>query len=130
MHNFKNYITISLLFVVVLVVNNVFASGEGIAVLYPDIREPYRSVFTNIIDHSLYPRKMCKEIERVLSENGIGIIHIQLGDDLDDYTETKIYNELELINYFSKSKVLKSNPIANLHDSMNWEIIIKKNSLY
>ena len=50
MHNFKNYITISLLFVVVLVVNNVFASGEGIAVLYPDIREPYRSVFTNIID--------------------------------------------------------------------------------
>lgn len=90
----------------------------------------FNFVFTNIIDHSLYPRKMCKEIERVLSENGIGIIHIQLGDDLDDYTETKIYNELELINYFSKSKVLKSNPIANLHDSMNWEIIIKKNSLY
>jgi hypothetical protein len=69
---------------------------------------------------------MCKEIERVLSKNGIAIIHIQLGDDLDEYTETKIYNESGLINYFSQSKVLESRPIVNTHDSMNLEIIIQK----
>lgn len=86
-------------------------------------------VFTNIIDHSLYPRKMCKEIERVLAIKGIAIIHIQLGDDLDEYTETKIYNELELFNYFSQAKVLECTPIVNTHDSMNMELIIQKNSI-
>jgi len=93
-------------------------------------KDSFDLVFTNIIDHALYPRKMCNEIERVLSINKIAIIHIQLGDDLDEYTETKIYNELELINYFSHSKVVKSIPIKNMHDSMNWEIIIKKNAIY
>ena len=43
-------LTFSLFLSLILVVKGVYAHGEGIAVVYPDLREPYRSIFTNIID--------------------------------------------------------------------------------
>jgi SAM-dependent methyltransferase len=58
-------------------------------------------VFTNIYDHSLYPKKFLKEICRVLNQGGVGLIHLQVGMVTDEYgvvdiTSTKsIEKELE-----------------------------------
>jgi putative ABC transport system substrate-binding protein len=48
--NLKEILTISLGFALLIVVNIASAHGEDIGVVYPDLREPYRSIFTNIID--------------------------------------------------------------------------------
>ena len=87
-------------------------------------------VFTNIMDHALYPDKFCKEIQRICKNDGIIIIHLKLGDDLDEFSETSIYDPQSIIQYFNEVKILSSKKIDNLHDSMNWEIIFIKNEKY
>ena len=85
-------------------------------------------VFTNIIDHSLYPEKFVKEMQRVCTNNGIIIVHLQLGDNIDIYTENIIFDPKVIISLFSESKLLQSKKINNLHDSMHWELIFAKAS--
>ena len=85
-------------------------------------------VFTNIIDHSLYPEKFVSETERVCLVDGIIIIHLQLGDNIDDFTETIIQTPKTIISYFKKFTLLESKPIKNLHDQMHWECIFKRTS--
>jgi len=87
-------------------------------------------IFTNIMDHSLYPDILCKEMQRICKKDGIIIIHILLGDDLDEFSETFIYDPQSIIQYFNEVKILSSKKINNLHDSMNWEIIFIKNEKY
>lgn len=84
-------------------------------------------IFTNIIDHSLYPEKFISEIERVSINKGIIIIHLQLGDNVDLYTETIISAPNCITSLFKKSKLIKSNPISNLHDQMHWECVLERN---
>ena len=82
------------------------------------------------MDHALYPDKFCKEIQRICKNDGIIIIHLKLGDDLDEFSETSIYDPQSIIQYFNEVKILSSKKINNLHDSMNWEIIFIKNENY
>ena len=85
-------------------------------------------LFTNIVDHSLYPKIMVSEIERVLKVGGIAIIHFQvmIGVKEDNFTETKIFNEDSLKSYFKKSNLLENNTISNIHDPMDKELIFKR----
>jgi len=82
--------------------------------------------FTNIFDHSLYPEKFCSEMERIVSKNGIIIIHLLIGSQTDDYTETVIYNPQNVIKMFNFVEVMESRKIKNPSDSLNWELILKK----
>ena len=83
-------------------------------------------IFTNIMDHSLYPEKFIFEMERVCKTNGVIIIHLQLGEIHDKYTETILHGPKPIISLFNSSKLLVSKPISNLHDEIHWEIILKK----
>jgi len=83
-------------------------------------------VFSNIVDHSLYPEKMMAEIERVVAKDGIVILHLQIVNAHDEYTVTKVYNENIIINFFKNLKLLSSKKIKNKHDLMNHELIFKK----
>ena len=83
-------------------------------------------IFTNIMDHSLYPEKFIFEMERVCKTNGVIIIHLQLGKNHDKYTETILRGPGPILSLFNSSKLLVSKPISNLHDQMHWEIILKK----
>ena len=85
----------------------------------------YDFVFTNIFDHALYPEKFCEEMERVCAKNGIIMIHLQLGSDVDEFTETIVYNPQNIIDKFSSIEVLESRKIKNTFDSMEWELILK-----
>jgi len=83
-------------------------------------------LFTNIMDHSLYPQKFCLEMQRVCSIHGIIIIHFQLGESQDKYTETIINDPEIIISYFDKVSILESRKINNIHDFLDWEIILRK----
>jgi len=83
-------------------------------------------IFTNIMDHSLNPKKFILEMERVCIDQGIIIVHLQLGENIDRYTENIIHSPKSIISLFNACKLLESNPINNLHDQMHWEIILKK----
>ena len=84
-------------------------------------------VFTNIFDHSMYPEKFVSEMERVCSKNGIIIINLQINNVGDDYSENVVYNPSAVENLFKNSTILISRKIKNTFDSMNHEIVIKKN---
>ena len=81
-------------------------------------------VFSNILDHSLYPDKFCSEIERVLCPGGVAILHLQIGEDLDEYTETFVYDPADVVKLFTSVSVLKSIPIQHDFDPMDWEIVL------
>ena len=49
-------------------------------------------VFTNVLDHSLYPKKFFKETQRVLKKNGYLLIHMLIDFDSDEYSVTNITN--------------------------------------
>jgi len=88
--------------------------------------EKFDLIFTNIIDHSLYPKVFCSEMQRVCSKNGIIIIHFQLGEVNDIYTETIINNPKKIISFFNEVELLESRMIKNSHDYLDWELIFKK----
>lgn len=83
-------------------------------------------VFTNIFDHTLYPKRFCSEMERVTKGGGIIIIHLLLGSNLDKYTETIVCNPRKVIKLFRSIEVKESRRICNSFNSSNWELILKK----
>lgn len=84
-------------------------------------------IFTNIMDHSLFPDKFCSEMERICKSNGHIIIHLQKGIEGDLYSENIINDPEVILNFFKISKVKESRAIKNSFDMMNWEIILQKN---
>ena len=83
-------------------------------------------VFTNIIDHSIYPEKFCSEMERICTIGGHIIIHIQKGIDGDLYSENMINDPEVIIRFFKSCSLVENRPIQNNFDLMNWEIILEK----
>ena len=79
----------------------------------------FELVFTNIVDHSLYQEVFCSEIQRVCSKYGI-IIHFQLGEFKNLYTETIINDPEKIISYSNEVEVLESRLIKNSHDYLDW----------
>jgi SAM-dependent methyltransferase len=88
-------------------------------------------VYTNIIDHSIDPKKMISEIERVLKVEGVFFLQIQLGLKQDEYTVFEINNPIyDVVTLFNKSFCLGIKPV-NLDKKpnfagMNVELIFKK----
>ena len=84
-------------------------------------------IFTNIVDHSLYPEIFCSEMARICKPNGNIIIHLQKGIDGDNYSENMIRDPDIIISFFNNFELCESRKIKNSFDLMNWEIILKKN---
>lgn len=88
-------------------------------------------VYTNIIDHSIDPKKMISEIERVLKVEGVFFLQIQLGLNQDEYTVFEIKDPIyDVVTLFDKSFCLGIRPV-NLDKTpnfagMNVELIFKK----
>ena len=84
-------------------------------------------VFTNIFDHSAYPKKFVSEMERICSVGGHIIINLQLRTPGDEYSENIIYSANEVEKLFTSSTTVMSRPISNTFDGMNWELILQRN---
>ena len=83
-------------------------------------------VFTNILDHSLYPDKSIAEIERVLKKNGHVLLQITVGEATDKYGVTEIKSERGIIKLFKKSEIIFNRSIKHYSIAQNWEILSKK----
>lgn len=84
-------------------------------------------IFTNIIDHSLYLEKFISEMERVASKEGVIILNLITNVQTDDYAENRLNSAEPIIKMFKKSKLVINRKIKNTFDSMNVELIFKKN---
>ena len=88
-------------------------------------------VYTNILDHSIDPRKMLNEAERVLKPTGLLFIQIQLGINQDEYTEFEVkdpvYDILPLLDesYSIHSSFINSDRTSNFA-GMNYELLLQK----
>ena len=52
--------------------------------------ESFDFVYTNVFDHSIDPKKMISEMERVVKVGGFIFLQCQIGIDQDEYTESII----------------------------------------
>lgn len=98
--------------------------GDIHALRYSD--NAFDFVFTNIFDHSLYPDKFCSEMERIAQHAGVIVIHMKLGIELDQYTETFVFDAKNVVKMFKQIEVVASRRIKNSFDEMNWELILRK----
>jgi len=96
--------------------------------------ETFDFVYTNIIDHSIDPKKMVSEIERVLKNDGIFFLQIQLGLNQDEYTVFEIQNPVyDIATLFNKSYCLTIKHVNNDGSSnfagMNVELLFRKDEI-
>jgi ubiquinone/menaquinone biosynthesis C-methylase UbiE len=88
-------------------------------------------VYTNILDHSIDPRKMLNEAERVLKPTGLLFVQIQLGINQDEYTEFEVkdpvYDILPLLDetYCIHSSFINPDRTSNFA-GMNYELLFQK----
>lgn len=78
--------TISLLIILLFIFNGAFAKGDKIAVVYPDVREPYLSIFTSMVDGI-----------RDTAGNEVKVLSIQKDMKLEELSKWKQENEIESI---------------------------------
>ena len=123
----------------VVALNNLKLDGIGIDivpqepyVIVGDIHKaPFEDntfdfVFTNIMDHSIYPEKFISEMERVLKPGGHCLVQLQLNCKSDEYAENDIYNSQSVIKLFKLSKLILDRDIP-FTLSMNREFLMQKN---
>jgi len=68
-------------------------------------------VFSNSLDHSIYPRLFINEMLRVLKTNGYGMLHLQITDKVDEYAENIILDEKAVISFIKILNELKGEKI-------------------
>jgi len=86
-------------------------------------------IFSNVIDHALYPSKFCSEIIRVLKPGGVVLLHLQVNIPSDKYgvfdikdIQTDLFNRLP-----TNTEVIQLNDIFYTEFSThNKEVLIKK----
>ena len=86
-------------------------------------------VFTNILDHSLYPKQFFKEVKRVLNFNGYFLIQMYIGVDLDDYSTLNIVNINQikkLAGGFKLVKIYETDSKSKSYFGMNKEFLFQK----
>ena len=81
-------------------------------------------VFSNSIDHSIYPRLFLNEMLRVLKTNGYGMLHLQITDKVDEYAENIILNEKSVTDLLTHQKIVENREIKDI--CYNREIVFKK----
>jgi len=85
-------------------------------------------VFSNSIDHSLYPEEFAKEVRRVLKPNGLVLLHLILhqipyNQRKQDYNICDVDDSKSMIKLFGDAKILKDK--ACCYFSSNWEVLLK-----
>ena len=89
--------------------------------------ETFNFVFSNILDHSLYPQKSISEIERVLKKNGYCFLQITVGEATDMYGVTEIKSDSGIIKLFKDSEVVFTRNIKNILLLKIGKFYLKKN---
>ena len=86
-------------------------------------------VFSNVIDHALYPDKFCSEMVRVLMVDGFALIHLQVNVPDDKYGVHEIRDlESGFMQYLPyNTRLVKDTPIFHPEfATFNREVVIQK----
>ena len=81
-------------------------------------------VFSNSLDHSIYPKVFLNEIKRVLKTGGFGMLHLQVTKQVDLYAENIILDERDVLDTMTYEKIVENREIEDI--CYNREIIFKK----
>lgn len=81
-------------------------------------------VFSNSLDHSIYPSLFINEIKRVLKPNGYGLLHLQLTKDVDAYAENILLDVKPVLELLDSCEIIENRNIVDI--CYNKEIIFKK----
>jgi SAM-dependent methyltransferase len=84
-------------------------------------------IYTNILDHSIYPDKLFSEVEKALKIGGLFYLQIQFGLDQDEYTEYVVENPFhDVVTLAKKSYCLGVNQFERNFAGMNLEYLFQK----
>ena len=92
----------------------------------PEESLKYDFVFSNVFDHSLYPDKFAKEIERILKPGGYILLQLAIGDSDDSYKANEIFEISDILKLFKSSKIISKKEIT-WRGSINTEMLLIKN---
>lgn len=81
-------------------------------------------VFSNSLDHSIYPKLFLNEMLRVLKTGGYGMLHLQITGQVDNYAENIILNDKSVTDILSRQKIVENREIEDI--TYNHEIVFKK----
>lgn len=81
-------------------------------------------VFSNSLDHSIYPVLFLGEMRRVLKVGGYGMLHLQITSEVDNYAENIILDDKPVIDILIRCKIVENREIKDI--CYNREIIFKK----
>ena len=95
---------------------------EGDAHNLPFNDSTFDFVFSNSLDHSIFPELFLSEMIRVTK--GYGMLHLQLTDQVDAYAENIYTDEQEVIKMLKGVEVVENKKIEDI--CYNREIIFKK----
>ena len=73
----------------------------------------FDGVFSNILDHSVDPKKFISEIQRVVKPHGLVLLHLQVGKNLakpglQGYDICELSSWEEVVKFFDTAEVLES----------------------
>jgi len=96
--------------------------GDMHNIPYPD--KSFDFVYSNSFDHSLYPDKFVKELERVARK--YILLQLQVGVGQDEYTATRISSSEDVIKLFNYFEVIKNKQLPQMRLGMNWDLLLAK----
>ena len=84
-------------------------------------------VFSNSLDHSLYPDKFLSEMQRILKSGGHGLLHLQLIANPDKYAENILLNAEPVIQKLTNAEVVISRSLQGVpYATYQWELLFRK----
>lgn len=91
--------------------------------------ETFDFIYTNVFDHSVDPKKMMSEMERVLKVGGHIFLQCQVGIDQDKYTESIIEDPIyDILTLTDTTFCVICQPIQRNFAGMNFEYVFVKSS--
>lgn len=96
--------------------------GDMHNIPYPD--KSFDFVYSNSFDHSLYPDKFVREMERVARK--YILLQLQIGVTQDEYTATTINSSEEVIKLFNSFSVVANRQLPQPRLGMNWDLLLSK----
>ncbi len=96
--------------------------GDMHAIPFDDNR--FGFVFSNAVDHALYPDKFVAELERVIGDGGHVLLQLLVKEPSDKYGVFYTEDAGYVTDLFRQCKVLVSGPIPRNFAAMDWEILM------
>ena len=88
--------------------------------------ESFGFVFSNSVDHAIYPERFASEVERVLRPGGHVLLQLQVTISQDQYTAFHVKTPEDVTHLFVKCQAIIDRKIKKNFAAMIWELLLEK----